>query len=136
MKIIIACAAFNIGGFSTFSINLSKAFRRKGHETHALILQPEGELLSNFHEAFDHVQLFPRKIEGSRNYIKRLAESINTYHPDVLINNVVAYVQACYPLLAESIIKISFIHSVGGNEIIFKILRQHHPKSNPHQSLR
>jgi glycosyltransferase involved in cell wall biosynthesis len=118
MKIIIVCSAFNIGGFSTFSINLSKALRRKGHESLALILQPEGELLSDFHDAFDYVKVLSRGIEGSRKYIRRIAEFINNYHPDALINNAVAYIQACYPILEENIIKLSVIHSVGGNEII------------------
>ncbi len=119
MRILIVNNGCRIGGTSSLAMNLSTYFAQFGHKTRSLIigLPPVGELLPEFRKAFDHVHLEPRRFETARNYLKRIIALIHDYNPDVIINNIVHYMQACYPYLPDTMVKLSVIHSISPREI-------------------
>lgn len=117
MRILFTCPSFNIGGFSTHAINLSRALRDVGHQTSVLVTEPYGELFEDFTSAFNQVFALPRHIEGCSAYLTRFVKAINVISPDAIINDAVAFMQAAFPYVSPSIVKLSVIHSISESEI-------------------
>lgn len=117
LRIVLACGGFNIGGISTQALTLAAEFRSLGHHTIALILDPFGDLYETFQDAFDQVVVLRRGLERRETFLRRVLLTIGNLRPDAVLGSAVPAVQAIYPYLDPSIVRITTIHSIGEDEL-------------------
>jgi glycosyltransferase involved in cell wall biosynthesis len=117
LRIVLACGSFNIGGISTQALTLATEFRNLGHHTIALILDPFGELYESFQDTFDQVVVLRRGWEGRETFLRRVLLVIEKLSPDAILGSAVPSVQAIYPYLDPSIVRITTIHSIAEDEL-------------------
>lgn len=118
MRILFCCHSFAIGGFSSYSLNLSNEFKKKGHEIIFLGITPYGSLYNDFIKSFDKVFIIERKFRTTYNYLLLLEELVvNKIKPDIVINNGVSYIQALFPLLPGHMQRYTVLHSIAQSEV-------------------
>ena len=116
-KILFVCPNVYIGGFSSYALNLSRAFRRLGVRTGSIVVDPYGSLAMEFVNSFDDVIFRARKLERRENYVRRLLSTISQWSPDCIIVNAVPAAQATFRHLDRKVVRISVVHSVGRQEV-------------------
>jgi len=117
MRILICIRRFNIGGFSTFTINLSREFKKLGHITYVIATEPYGFLYEDFEKSCDMVIIHPRGLQRIKPYLKSLASKVEELSPDIIINNAVPQIQSIFPILSNKILKYTVLHNVVDDEV-------------------
>jgi len=129
MRFLFANINYDIGGFSTFSINMAQAFRGKGHHVSLVVCQPYGDLLNDFKSNFDNIIVLKRGLKNKEQYVQQVALTINKHKPHMVIINSVAEVLAALPNLSEDTVTVSVVHSIGPFEISLALANREYNNS-------
>jgi glycosyltransferase involved in cell wall biosynthesis len=116
-RILITLTDCEIGGFTTHTCNLGRAFRRMGHHVSALVFEPFGAGYPDLCQALDEVILLRRRLETRVRFLERIIGEIETVAPNVLINNDTVFTQAALPFVNQNIVRISVVHNIVEREI-------------------
>ena len=111
-RILICCYSFEIGGFSSHAINFGGEFRRMGYHVSALVTEPFGDLYGEFVRSLNNVTIVRRGLESRNAHLRRMIKVITELRPDIVINNVVPFVQAAFPYLPARTTRISAVHGI------------------------
>jgi glycosyltransferase involved in cell wall biosynthesis len=117
LRIVLACPNFHIGGWSTHTLTLAEELKRVGHHVIALVLDPFGELHETFQEIFDEVVVLRRGLERRDTFLRRILGVLVALRPNAVLSSGVPAIQAIYPYLDRSIVRISTIHNVPEFEV-------------------
>jgi len=117
VRLVVANLDFGIGGGSSHTVKLGRAFRRLGHTAYAVVLTPFGELYGEYQDAFDGLAVVVRRNEGRNGYLQRVAEAIQRFSPDGVINNEVPFVQAAFAVLWEKVVTATVLHGIRESEV-------------------
>jgi glycosyltransferase involved in cell wall biosynthesis len=117
-KVLFCCSSFDIGGFSSFALNLSSEFKKNNIRVSFLAVRPFGDLYNKFLNTFDEVFIIERGFKTNRNYVSNLKRIIlERIKPDIIINSGVSYIQSLFPLLPDHIKRYTVLHSISEAEI-------------------
>ncbi|MBN1822625.1 MAG: glycosyltransferase, partial [Prolixibacteraceae bacterium] len=117
MKILFCCPTFDIGGFSSFTLNMIKELKNRGYKTVVFIQYPIGALYEEYKKTGSQVEVIPRNFRTKKQYISYVVNRIIRINPDIIINNAVPVIQATFSYISQQIIKISVLHNILQNEI-------------------
>lgn len=117
MRIIIAVDDFRPGGISTYILNVGRALLDQGHNVRILATEPFGEMLPEIKQSLPDLIVRRRLLESGNGFVQVIVNEINSFDPDVVVNNAHWVIQAAFPYLKTKVYTISVVHSIIEREI-------------------
>ena len=98
------------GGISSYVHDLATGLVSAGHHVTVYLVREGKEVFphkTNYNYSFFHI---PAEYRQEKSAVIALLDSIRTLAPDIIINNDVSYLSGLWPVLDQSIVKISVMH--------------------------
>ena len=98
------------GGISSYVQDLATGLVSAGHHVTVYLVREGKEVFphkTNYNYSFFHI---PAEYRQEKSAVIALLDSIRTLAPDIIINNDVSYLSGLWPVLDQSIVKISVMH--------------------------